>query len=286
VPTAGVPALKAAKDPRLGIYGTGGNNPFLTINTQSPGNAGALSRIPVRQALQYAIDKVALGKVYGGASLNTPLDQVIAPGNVGYKQFDLYPTKDHQGDPAKCKSLLAKAGYPNGLTLKFLARNTGKHPAVAQSVQADLKKCGITATIVSVNPGDFYGKYLVDVAGAKRGVWDIAEPGWVPDWQGNNGRTSIVPLFDGRTYGPGSSDWGDYNSATTNALIDKAIAATDEKTAADYWHQADTQIMKDAAFVPFQTQSTPLFRSTRVHNAIFLPFSQQYDLTQVWLSGS
>jgi hypothetical protein len=56
--------------------------------------------------------------------------------------------------------------------------------------------------------------------------------------------------------------------------------------AASYWHQADEQVMADAAFIPFQTQLTPLFRSARVHNAIYLPFNQQYDITQVWLSNS
>jgi peptide/nickel transport system substrate-binding protein len=69
-----------------------------------------------------------------------------------------------------------------------------------------------------------------------------------------------------------------------NGLIDRALRTTDEKQAGDLWHQADVQIMKDAAIVPFQTQKTALFRSTRVHNAIFLPFSQAYDLTQVWLN--
>jgi peptide/nickel transport system substrate-binding protein len=106
----------------------------------------------------------------------------------------------------------------------------------------------------------------------------------VPDWYGNNGRAIIEPLFDGRNYGPNSVDYGDYNNPVVNALIDKALAAPDQSTAATYWHQADMQIMKDAAIVPLQTQKTALYRSSRVQNAIFLPFSQAYDLTQIWLS--
>ncbi len=43
--------------------------------------------------------------------------------------------------------------------------------------------------------------------------------------------------------------------------------------------------MQDAAFIPFETSLTPLFRSSRVHNAIFIPFSEYYDITQVWLSS-
>jgi len=43
--------------------------------------------------------------------------------------------------------------------------------------------------------------------------------------------------------------------------------------------------MKDAAFIPYQTQLTPIFRSARVHNAIFLPFSEGYDYTQIWVTS-
>lgn len=286
VPTANVPQLKAAKDPNLGIFPGYDTNPYLVFNLQSPNNGGALKKLLVRQAIEYAINKVAIGQVYGGPTLNQPLDQVIPPGNIGYQQFNLYPTPDHKGDPAKCKSLLAQAGYPNGITLIDVARNAGKHPAVAQVVQSSLKACGITTKIVLVSQADYYGKYLNDPAAARRGVWDISEPGWVPDWFGNNGRSIIEPLFDGRTYGPNSVDYGDYNNPKVNALIDQALSASDVNTAASLWHQADVLIMQDAAFVPFETQFTPIYHSSRVQNAIFFPFSQNYDITNVWLKQS
>jgi len=284
VPTPNIPALQASKDARLGLYPALDTNPYLMFNLQSPTANKALQNVKVRQAIEYAIDKTAIGQVYGGPALNTPLNQVIPPGNVGYQPFDLYPTSQSKGDPATCKSMLAAAGYPNGFTIKDVYRNAGNHPAVAQDIQADLKACGITDKLVPVNQGDYYGKYLNSPSAAQRGVWDISEPGWVPDWYGNNGRAIIEPLFDGRNYGPNSVDYGDYNNPAVNALIDKALAAPDQNTAATYWHQADLQIMKDAAIVPLQTQKTALYRSTRVHNAIFLPFSQAYDLTQIWLS--
>ena len=284
VPTPSIPALQAAKDDRLGLYPALDSNPYLVFNLQSPTAGGALKNVKVRQAIEYAIDKTAIGQVYGGPALNTPLDQVIPPGNVGYQQFDLYPTAQSKGNPATCKSMLAAAGYPHGITIKDVYRNAGNHPAVAQDIQADLKACGITDKLVPVNQGDYYSKYLTSTSAAQRGVWDISEPGWVPDWYGNNGRAIIEPMFDGRNYGPNSVDYGDYNNPAVNALIDKALAAPDQTTAATYWHQADMQIMKDAAIVPLQTQKTALFRSSRVHNAIFLPFSQAYDLTQIWLN--
>jgi len=283
VPTADIPKLQAAKDSRLGIYPGLDTNPFLDLNFQSPNNGGAMKKLQVRQAIEYAIDKVALGKIYGGAALNTPLNQVIPPGNVGYQQFDLYPTPNSAGDPAKCKQLLTQAGYPNGLKLNYVYRNAGNHPAVTQSVQADLQRCGISVKLIPQTPADFYGKYLATSSAARRGLWDIAAPGWVPDWYGNNGRAILAPLFDGRTYGPNSVDYGDYNDPVVNGLIDKALAQSDANKAGSFWHQADMQIMKDAGFVPFQTQKTAVFHSSRVRNTIFFPFAQNYDITQIWL---
>lgn len=285
VPTADVPALKASSDARLGIYPNFDTNPFLVFNLQSPNNGGALGKVAVRQALEYAVDKVALGQIYGGPSLNTPLDQVIPPGNVGYDKIDPYATAGNRGDPATCKSMLAKAGYPHGFKLTDIYRTSGKHPDVYQSVQADFAKCGVTVVGKPSAASDYYGKYLSDPTAAKSGVWDISEPGWVPDWYGNNARAIIEPLFDGRTYGPGSTDWGDYNNDRVNADIDRALSSTDQNEVASAVHAADVQIMKDAPFIPFQAQSTPLMRSTRVHNAIYWPFSVQYDYTNVWLAS-
>jgi ABC-type transport system substrate-binding protein len=286
VPIADVPGLQSSDDKRLGIFPTLSTNPYVVLNLQSPNNNKALANVKVRQALEYAVNKVAVGQVYGGPSLNTPLNQVIPPGNIGYQQFDPYPTAASRGDPATCKQLLAKAGYPNGLVLTDVARNAGNHPAVAQSVQASLAKCGVTTKIVPVTQADYYGKYLNNPAASRQGTWDITEPGWVPDWFGNNGRAIIEPLFDGRTYGPNSVDYGDYNNPKVDALIDKALATQDQQAAAALWHQADVQIMRDAAIIPIETQRLPLYHSSRVDNAIYSPFSENFDVTNLWLSGS
>src|SRR6202043_683976 len=147
VPTAAISGLETPTwNAQLGTFpAPGTTNPYLVFNVQSPNNNGALGNVKVRQALEYAIDKVAIGKIYGGASLNQPLNQVTGPGAEGYVQFNDYPTKNNQGDPAKCKSLLKAAGFSAGsITLKDYYRNSGNHPAVFQEVQNDFAKCGVT----------------------------------------------------------------------------------------------------------------------------------------------
>jgi peptide/nickel transport system substrate-binding protein len=289
VPPADVQGLeKPTWNPGLGTFpAPGTTNPYLVFNVQSPNNNGALGNPKVRQALEYAVDKVALGKIYGGASLNQPLNQVIGPGAEGYVQFNDYPTTNNQGNPAKCKSLLAAAGYPNGLTLKDYYRNSGNHPAVFQQIQSNFAACGVTVAGTPIATG-YYGSSGIGVTspnGLKAGKWDITEPGWIPDWFGPaNGRATLPDILDGALSFPGS-DWGGYDNPAVDALVNQAEAATSVSQAASLWHQADEKVMADAAFIPFQTQLTPLFRSTRVHNAIFQPFSEGYDYTQIWLSS-
>jgi ABC-type transport system substrate-binding protein len=285
-PTADLAQLQQSHDSRLVIGPPGELNPYMVINLQSPNNRGALKDLRVRQALEYAVDKVAVGQVYGGPELNTPANQIMFEGNAGYTAFNLYASPGDKGDAAKAKALLASAGWPNGITLKMIYRTNSVHPQVAQTLQASLKAAGINLELQPVPPSDFYSKYLDDPGSARRGVWDIATPGWVPDWYGNDGRTMIQPLFDGRTYGTNTINYGDYNNAQVNSDIDKALAAATPEEAGQFWHEADLQVMKDAVVVPILNQKTPVFHSSRVRNFIFLPSSQQGDITNVWLSGA
>jgi ABC-type transport system substrate-binding protein len=283
VPTAQIPSLRAAKDPRLALVDNGSINPYITINTQSPNAGGALKKLAVRQAINYATNKKAIVQVLGGPDVYSPTGQVLTPTLVGYQKFDPYATPDSAGDPAKAKAMLAAAGYPNGLDLTFLYRNKGKAPAIAATMQAELKKAGIRLKLKVVPNADFYTQHLQHPAATKSGDWDLAAPGWNPDWQGNAARSFLVPLLDGRQYGEGSTNYNDYDSPVVNALIDKALAEKDLTKAADLWHQADVAVMKDAPWVPVATGKNPLFRSSRTQNWVYFDFANNGDITNVWL---
>jgi ABC-type transport system substrate-binding protein len=284
VPRSKISSLRS--NPNFKIMGGSTNTPYLVFNTLSPNNDRALADRGVRRAILYAIDKAVLIRLYGGPDVGQALDQVIPPGSVGHEEYDLYPTPGGSGDASMCRRMLAAAGHPGGLSLNFPYRINSHQPQVAQSIQANLKACGITTQLFPDTTGNLYGKTLVTPAEARKGAWDIAAPGWVPDWYGNNGRATIVPLFDGRHYGPNSTDYGGYNNDRVNALIDQALKATTAREAAGFWARADRLIMEDAAIVPLMNKKHPILHSARVHNALYLPTSQSYDFNQVRLSTS
>jgi peptide/nickel transport system substrate-binding protein len=284
VPPQSLPGLNAKKDPNLDVYQAGSLDPYLVINFQSPNANRATSKLGVRQAVEYAIDKAGVIQVNGGPLLNAPLDQVITPGNAGYHKLDLYPTTAHRGNAAKAKQLLAKAGYASGVKLTLMYDDADPDPQIAQVIQSSLAKAGITVTLRQVPQSSLYGNYLVTPSQAKQGAWDLALADWGPDWFGNNGRTTVQPLLEGSTYGPGSSDYGDYNSSAENGFVNEALAASSSAKSDRAWSAADRQAMKDAAIVPIDVHKHAVYHSSAVHGWFIDPYSRVGDVTDVWLS--
>jgi peptide/nickel transport system substrate-binding protein len=277
VPTPDVPALQSSHNPGLVLGPTDGLDPFMIFNFADPNEGGALKDLAIRQAISYAIDRSALTQDAGGSVL-APTQTHILPANVlGSTNFNLYPY-----DVAKAKQLLGG----KKLTLKLLYQAGSPVQAkIFQTIQYDLSQVGITVTGVGVPTADIYTKYLFVPSDAKTGVWDLALDQWYPDWYGNNAVNYLYPIFDGASEAPAGANMGLYNNAAINNLISKGADATSASVAASYWTQADKAIMSQAVAYPIDTVNFAAFVPTDVHNAVFVPYIQAIDPTNVWLSS-
>jgi peptide/nickel transport system substrate-binding protein len=287
-PVAAVPGLvtqmqHGGKNFTLGpTYST---NPYIVFNSVSASNGGALKKLAVRQAISYAINRAHLIQDFNGKLLSPPLTHILPDGINGSqgvpKGFDPFPY-----NVAKAKSMLAAAGYPNGLTLKFLYRPSSSVSTKAfQTMQADLAKAGIKITGLGVPDADFYTKYLLVPSVAKRGVWDVSLAGWGPDWYGDSATSFFKPLFAGPSaYPPIGSNFGFYNNPTVTSEIDQAASQASASTAATMWAKIDQEVTKDAPIYPITQPLQPLYHASYVHNAIYIPGIQGFDMTNVWLS--
>jgi len=288
-PVAAEPGLVAqmqhgSKNFNLGpTYST---NPYVVFNQVSPNNGGALAKVAVRQAISYAINRAHLIQDANGAVLSPPLTHILPDGINGSqdvpKGFDPFPY-----NTAKAKSMLAAAGYKNGLTLKFLYRPSSTvSTKFFQTLQADLSKVGVKLTGLGVPDADFYAKYLTVPSVAKRGAWDVSLAGWGPDWYGDAATSFFKPLFYGApSYPPVGSNFGFYNNPAVNALITKASSQASAATAATMWAQIDQMVTKDAAIYPITQPLQGLYHASYVHNAVYVPALQGFDMTNVWLSA-
>jgi YVTN family beta-propeller protein len=85
---------------------------FFQFNT----TLAPFNDVRVRQALNLAIDRRAIVRLYGGAALAAPTCQILPPGEVGYRQYCPYTVEAsrsgayHGPDLARARQLIAESG--------------------------------------------------------------------------------------------------------------------------------------------------------------------------------
>jgi peptide/nickel transport system substrate-binding protein len=290
-----IPSLVASKASNFVIWPDSNLFPYVVFNLRSPDASGAAGKLLVRQAIEYGLNKSAAVKAIGGPDVAQITNTAIPPGNVGYVNYNLYPSTAGEGNIGMCKTDLTKAGYPHGVTLTYMYENDSSDTRIFTAIQASLAPCGITLT-GKPEPGS---SIFVDLGNApennKAGQWDLGQAIWFPDWFGNNGRTVIQALFEGPNCVINTVNYGCYDSATVNSLITKAENAPSVSAAGTYWHQADQQVMSDAVIVPIMSQQVAVYSSARIRGiasngqtyptAIFAPNIGAPDITALWIAG-
>jgi peptide/nickel transport system substrate-binding protein len=283
-----IPRLRA--DPDFHIWPGSSTNPYIVFNLRSPNSHSAMGKLEVRKAIEYGVSKFAIQKFLGGTSVSTIINTAMPPGNIGYVNYNLYPTPGERGSPSRCRAELARAGYRRGLTLRYLYPNDSINSPEFTSIQASLKRCRIKL-IGEPQSGDTYFTSLGDTRQTdKRGTFDLATTGWFPDWFGNNGRNIIATLFQTRCV-LNTNNYGCFSSPTVDKLIHAAETAPTLRAAASFWHQADEQVMKDAVIVPLIDGQNPIYTSSRVREAglsrsvVLLPNIGGPDVTNIWLKN-
>ena len=263
--TSSIPAPDPEREdyPTSTSFPWSNTNPYIVFNLRSPDAGGAMAKLKVRQAMAWTVNKSAIQKLFGGPAVAQISNTAIPAGNDGYKPFTGFSTPGNQGDLSKCKSRWPRPGYPHGLTLIDEYINDSLNTALFQSVQASAANCGIKLT----GKATPISSYFVNLGNApqnnKANQWDVAQAAWIPDWFGDNGRTTVQPFFQTNCT-LNTVNYGCYDNSTVNSLITSAEGASSTSAAGNYWHQADMQIMSDAAIVPIMNQGFPQYTSARV----------------------
>jgi peptide/nickel transport system substrate-binding protein len=122
-----------------------------TANADSP-----WAKQQVREAIEYAIDKVGIATAFGYGFWQAPY-QFQARGSAAYD--DKLATKRGY-DPVKAKQLLTEAGYPDGFTTSIIVFGGDTNKNAALAIQANLDKIGIKVNLEFPEMGKYFDYYL------------------------------------------------------------------------------------------------------------------------------
>lgn len=208
----------------------------LYLNTKSK----PLDDIRVRQAVAHALNRKAMVQ-FSGDRITREAVSVIPNGNLGIAEVGLLPY-----DPARAKTLLKEAGYPNGVKLKVVQST---HPVLfrlMEAVQAQLKKAGIELDVEPVDHPTYHANIRKDLSqvvlyqAARFPVADVY----------------LTQFFHSRSI-VGTP------TAVTNFthcnVADKEIEAARTETAdpqrqRGFWSLAQMKLVKEVCAVPFSEQ--------------------------------
>ncbi|MBC7941710.1 MAG: ABC transporter substrate-binding protein, partial [Chitinophagaceae bacterium] len=119
---------------------------YLAMNTR----LAPFDNLKVRQAVNFAVDRSALVKLYGGANLATPTCQVLPPrfpGHEPYCPYTLQPGKAWSApDMAKAKALVKESGTA-GQKVTLIARDTAVDKQLGTYLQSVLNELGYQASL-------------------------------------------------------------------------------------------------------------------------------------------
>jgi peptide/nickel transport system substrate-binding protein len=112
----------------------------------------------VRKALYSAIDRQKLlNSIWG--KYGSLIGSMVPPTDPWY---DASLVNANPYDPALAKTLLAEAGYPDGISFTLDTPTYDPHPLVAEFVRSELAKIGVTVTINPISADEWYTKVFRD----------------------------------------------------------------------------------------------------------------------------
>jgi peptide/nickel transport system substrate-binding protein/oligopeptide transport system substrate-binding protein len=224
---------------------------YVTLNVKIK----PLNNVKVRQAVNHAIDKDRIVQILNGRAdaANQPLPPSMPGYDTGYKGFAY--------DVTKAKALLAEAGLANGFSTELWTSNTDPNPRIAQSIQEDLAKVGIKASIKSLAQAN-----VIEAGGSGKApmVWS-GGMAWIADFPDPSNFWGPILGCGGAV--PGGWNWSQYCNKTLDAEAVKADAMTDPAKADErqkLWGSVFTRAMDEAPWVPIFNEKRITMKSSRL----------------------
>jgi nickel transport system substrate-binding protein len=266
--------LKESEDIETMVSG-----PLTTRNIGVNSNRGFTKDLPVRMAIQYAIDKQSIvDNVLGGTE---PVADTLFDESTPYCNLSL-PAREF--DQVKAAKLLDDGGWklPAGkeyrekdgkqlqLDLCFQSEDAISK-SISEVIQADLKKVGIKINLVGEESNSFYDRQ-------KTGEFDLI---FGESWGVPYDPHSYVSSFREPSHYDYQAQLGLPMKKQIDETIDKVLVSTDETTRQSMYKYILTTIHDQAVYVPISSKTNLAAFNEKVKNVKFLTVSYEIPLIDV-----
>jgi peptide/nickel transport system substrate-binding protein len=225
---------------------------FLFLNHRAP----PFDDARVRRAAEYALDRDAAARLYGG--LLEPACNILPPDVPGSQPVEPCPWEGQGGgaDPAKARALVRVAGA-RGAKVSVWAPKGPPYDRLATVYADSLRKVGLDARPKIVD----FSQYTQLIGSQRTG----AHTGLVAYSQDFPHPADFLRQFSGSTIAPtGSINFGNVDDPKLTAAIDKLGRNSDLAATAPRWAAIDRQLVSGAHVVPIGFQKRTLFVSDRL----------------------
>ena len=253
---------------------------YVVFNT----NLAPFNNEKARQAVNYAIDRNAAVKLFGGTQLAQPACQILPPGFPGHVDYCPYTknpeTNKYSGpDMDKAQALMKDSGVA-GQEVTLIVEDNAVGKALGTYVQSVLNDLGFKASLKPMS-NDIQFTYIQNT---KNNV-QISISEWYQDYPAASDFLNVL-------LGCGSFHPGSDSSVNIAGFCDKdidakmketmATAITDPKKANDMWAEVDKAMTDKAPMAVLFTPKHVDFTSKRVGNFQFNP-QYYWMVSQSWV---
>ena len=239
---------------------------YIPMNTR----LAPFNNLKVRQAVNLAIDRNALVKIYGGANLATPSCQILPPGFPGYEPYCPYtatPGKTWAApDMVRAKQLVKESGMA-GQKVTFIAEDRAIGKQIGLYMQSVLNELGFETTVKPLSMSVQF-TYIQNTNNKVQ----ISASTWYQDYPAASNFLNV--LFSCASFHEGSD-----SSVNISGLCDKGVEAdlakalatgvTDPAAAAVQWTAIDRRVTDLAPVAVMFNPKQLDFVSKRVGNYVF-----------------
>ncbi|MFF7447038.1 MULTISPECIES: ABC transporter substrate-binding protein [unclassified Streptomyces] len=244
-----------------------------------------------RKAVIYGADHVSLQTARGGpvagGDIGTNMLPPTVPGSEGQK-YDPYELAgaNKNGNVTKAKEELKACGKPNGFKTTIAVRNNKPvEVATAESLQASLKKVGITVDIDQYDGSQTSG-IIGSPSNVKKKGYGIIIMGWGADFPSVQGFG--LPLWDGSyILESGNNNFAMIDDKKINGLFDTYVKTQDDAGKLAIAKDINHAVMEGGYYLPFVFEKFVNWRGDRLANVYTSDnYSGMYDFVNLGLKSS